>query len=159
MNAVLFVCTANRIRSPLSEHLFRRQLTELGELLDDWQIDSAGTWTHPGLPVMPLAQQAGSEIGLDLSEHRSQPIDDVALENYQLIVTMESGHREAISIEYPQVAPRVTQISQLAHSMDYDVADPIGQPLSAYRSTVKQLEQLMVLATPKIVKLVGAQDA
>lgn len=108
---------------------------------------------------MPLAQQAGSEIGLDLSEHRSQPIDDVALENYQLIVTMESGHREAISIEYPQVAPRVTQISQLAHSMDYDVADPIGQPLSAYRSTVKQLEQLMVLATPKIVKLVGAQDA
>ena len=152
MNAILFVCTANRIRSPLSEYLFRRHLNEIGENNEEWQVDSAGTWTHSGLPVMPLALQAGSEIGLDLSEHRSQPIDDVALENYQLIVTMESGHREAISIEYPQAAPRVTQISQLAHAMIYDVADPIGQPLSAYRSTVKQLDQLIALATPKIIE-------
>ena len=153
MNTVLFVCTANRIRSPLSEHLYCRQLRRLGANVEEWKVDSAGTWTHPGLPVMPLAQQVGCEIGLDLSEHRSQPIDNVALEKYQMIITMESGQREAISTEFPDAAPRVTQLSQLAHGMIYDIADPIGQPLSAYQSTVRQLEQLMALATPRIIEI------
>ncbi len=152
MNAILFVCTANRIRSPLCEYLFRRQLTELGEKLEDWQIDSAGTWTHSGLPVMPLALEAGSEIGLDLSQHRSKTIDDVALDRYQLIITMSSGHRDAITTEFPDVASRVTQISRLAQDMDYDVADPIGGPLPAYRNTAKQLAQMISLAAPTIIE-------
>ena len=100
---------------------------------------------------MPLAQQAGAEIGLDLSAHRSARIEDVALDIYQLIITMESGQREAITAEFPDAAPRVTQLSQLAHGMVYDITDPIGQPLAVYRSTAQQLEQLVTLAAPKIV--------
>ena len=152
MNSVLFVCTANRIRSPLCEHLFRQQLVELGQDPELWQVASAGTWTHAGLPAMPLAQQAGAEIGLDLSEHRSQRIEDVDLDRYQLIITMESGQREAITAEFPEAAPRVTQLSRPAHGMTYDVADPIGQPLPAYRTTARQLEQLIALAAPKIIE-------
>ena len=158
MNSVLFVCTANRIRSPLSEHLYRRQLAQLVENIDEWEVASAGTWTHAGLPAMPLAEQAGAEIGLDLSKHRSRPIEDVALDRYQLIVTMEGGQREAISAEFPEAAPRIIQISQLAHGMDYDVADPIGQPLPAYQKTAQQLDQLVALAVRRIIELLGAEE-
>lgn len=153
MNRVLFVCTANRIRSPLCEYLFRRKLVELGEDPEAWQVAGAGTWTQAGLPAMPLAQEAGSEIGLDLSRHRSRPIEDVALDQYQLIITMEAGQREAIAVEFPDAAPRLIQLSQPAHGMIYDVADPIGQPLPAYRSTAQQLDQLITLAAPKIIEM------
>ena len=111
MPSVLFVCTANRIRSPLAEQLFRRQLEAGVQDSAAWRVASAGTWTKPGLPAMPLAQQAAAELGLDLSTHRSQPIDDIALEDYGLIITMEQGQQEAI-----RFAKRVAGHVQAAHN-------------------------------------------
>jgi protein-tyrosine-phosphatase len=150
MPAVLFVCTANRIRSPLAEHLFRRQLPLVGEDPHAWRIDSAGTWTRNGLPAMPLAQQAGAEMGLDLSGHRSTPIEDAPLTTYDLIIVMEQGHREAIAIEFPEAAERVYLLSELATGLAYDISDPIGRPLDAYRSAAQEIGRLVDMAMPAI---------
>jgi len=153
MPSVLFVCTANRIRSPLAEHLFRRQLEAGVHDSAAWRVASAGTWTKPGLPAMPLAQQAAAELGLDLSTHRSQPIDDIALEDYGLIITMEQGQQEAIRFEFFAVGARVQVLAQLAHDLVYDVADPVGRPLAAYRTTAREIEQLLNAAQSRIIQM------
>ena len=50
MPKVLFVCTANRFRSPLAAAIFKRFLLESQET-GRWRVSSAGTWTRSGLPV------------------------------------------------------------------------------------------------------------
>ena len=151
MPSVLFVCTANRIRSPLSEYLFKRALAETDQDLDLWRVDSAGTWTNPGLPAMPLAIAAGQEAGLDLSAHRSTRIEDVDLSSYDLIIPMEQGQLEALTFETPAIRDRVQLISKLATGTAYDVADPIGRPLDAYRTVTAELSNLIQRATPAII--------
>ena len=54
MPTLLFVCTANRFRSPLAAAYAARQLRDAG-LPADWQAASAGTWTPAGLPAHPKA--------------------------------------------------------------------------------------------------------
>jgi len=151
MPSLLFVCTANRIRSPLAEHLFRRQLVAAGENLENWRVESVGTWTRSGLPAMPLAQEVGAELGVDLSAHRSLAIEDAALETYDLIITMEQGQREAIAVEFPAVADRVHLLSHLATGLTYDVADPVGRPLAAYRAAAQELNRLLTMAAATII--------
>lgn len=158
MPSLLFVCTANRIRSPLAEHLFRRQLVAAGENPEDWRVESAGTWTRSGLRAMPSMQEAGAELGVDLSTHRSQAIEDAPLETYDLIITMEQGQREAIAVEFPAVADRVHLLSQLATGLIYDVADPVGRPLAAYQATAQELDRLLIMATPQIIALASSQQ-
>lgn len=153
MPSVLFVCTANRIRSPLAEYLFRRALPPAGEEIVDWKVASAGTWTRAGLPVMPLALQAGADLGLDLSAHRSTPIEDVDLASYGVIVAMEQGQREALAFEAPAEAERIHLLAKLASGLTYDVADPVGGPVSAYVTAANELDRLIGVAAPRIIEL------
>ncbi|RPJ38045.1 MAG: low molecular weight phosphatase family protein, partial [Chloroflexi bacterium] len=74
MPSVLFVCMANRFRSPLAAAIFRKSLEEKG-LAGSWQVGSAGTWATPGQPVIPSVLAAARELGLDLSGHRAARLD------------------------------------------------------------------------------------
>jgi protein-tyrosine-phosphatase len=46
--SVLFVCTANMIRSPIAAALFRSRLANKRPDWQEWRIDSAGTWALDG---------------------------------------------------------------------------------------------------------------
>lgn len=155
MSSILFVCTANRIRSVYSEYLFRRYLDELGQDLLQWQVSSAGTWTSQGLPAMPKAIEAGAELGLDLSAHRSTPVEDVDLSAFDLIVPMEQGQREALLFEAPVLAGQLRLLSELATGLAYDVADPVGGPRSGYVDAANEINRLLGIAAPKIIELIG----
>lgn len=156
MRSLLFVCMANRIRSPLSEYLFRRKLEEAGNEAMQWRIASAGLWTVPGLPVMPLAYQAGVELGLDLSAHRSTPIEDVLLSDFCPIVVMEQGQREALSLTMPNIAARVHLLSELATGQTYDIIDPVGGSPADYLNTANELDRLIGMAMPRLVEIASA---
>lgn len=155
MPSVIFVCTANRIRSVFSEYLCRRYLNELGQDLDQWHIASAGTWTSQGLPAMPKAIEAGAELGLDLSAHRSTPVEDVDLSTFDLVIVMEQGQREALLFEVPTLGARARLLSELATGLTYDVADPVGGPLSGYVDAANEIDRLLSVATPRIVETIG----
>ena len=157
MPSILFVCTANRIRSVYSEYLFRRYLTEYGQDLSHWHVTSAGTWTSDGLPAMPKAIDAGAELGLDLTAHRSTRIEDVDLSTYDLVVLMEQGQKEALLFEEPTLGGRARLLSEMASGIAYDVGDPVGGPRSSYVSTANEIDRLISAATPRIIELVGNQ--
>ncbi len=70
--AVLFVCTFNRVRSPMAAGLMRRLYGA------DVQVDSCGL--EPGEDVDPLAAAVMAEVGVDLSEHLPKRLDDLIAE-------------------------------------------------------------------------------
>jgi protein-tyrosine phosphatase len=154
MPAILFVCTANRIRSPLAEHLLYRRLAD-DPTTASWRVESAGTWTSPDLPALTEALEAGSELGLDLSKHRSQRVEDLDLRSYDLILTMERAQRDALRLEHPYVAERIVTLREAATGYDFDVADPPGHTAAAVRDTAGELDDLLERGAQRIVRAVG----
>ena len=123
IKTVLFVCTANRYRSPFSEAVFRAQLQKDGQA-DEWHVGSAGTWTKAGKPVLPHVAQKAQEIGLNLDDHRSAEVNLELLLAYTLIIVMESGHKEALSVEFTEVRERIFLLSEVIDDIAYDIPDP-----------------------------------
>lgn len=125
MPSVLFVCTANRFRSPLASAFFRKAL-DLSAMRGQWDVDSAGTWALPDLPVLPAVSLIASSHDLDLARHRSKPVTGGLLASQDLVLVMESGHREALQHEFPSTAERIHLLSQVVEGRTYDIPDLTG---------------------------------
>lgn len=123
MPSILFVCTANRARSPFAAACFRRELAERG-LEREWQVASAGTWASDGLPPLPEALLAAQQMHLDLAGHRSAAITAAALAAADLVVVMELGHKQALEIEFPESASKLHLLSEVATGIAYNLPDP-----------------------------------
>jgi protein-tyrosine phosphatase len=158
MPAVLFVCTANRIRSPLAAALFQRRIEERDDA-DRWQVDSTGTWTDNGLPALREAQMVAAEVGLDLSRHRSTRVETVDLTDYDLILTMTTSQRDALRIETPAARGNTLTLSEAAVGLAYDVDDPVGRPVEIYRRTLQELDDIITRGLPRVVALAEANAA
>src|SRR5512136_737146 len=122
MRTVLFICTANRCRSPMAEALLKRQLRDANDA-EEWQVMSAGTWTVAGLPATQLAQQVMARRGLDLSGHRSFLLDDELLRSAAVILVMTRNQLEAIQAEFPETVGKTYLLSHLINQ-DYEIEDP-----------------------------------
>jgi protein-tyrosine-phosphatase len=125
MPSVLFVCTANRFRSPIAAAAFSRLLNKSGKA-DQWTVSSAGTWTTTGLPPIPSAVTAAAAIGLDIKGSKSRLVDLRMLEKSDLILVMESGQKEAIVNEFPSMKKKTFLLAKVAVGQEYDIPDPFG---------------------------------
>jgi len=123
MKSILFVCTANRYRSPFAEAAFQQILEKDGKA-DEWRIGSAGTWTTEGLPVIQRLFQQAKEFNLDLGKHRSVEVDQEILSQYSLIIVMEKGHKEALWAEFADMRERIFLLSEIVDNIVYDIPDP-----------------------------------
>jgi len=151
MPSILFVCTGNRCRSPLAAAIFLNRLSEQN-LRDTWRVESAGTWAQQGLPADPLAQKAAKEIGLDLQDHRTRSIDQTSLYDHDLIVVMEEGHKEALSVEFPECAGKIQLLTHLAGEIE-GVPDPVGEDFAFHLETARELTKLIDTAYARICEL------
>lgn len=143
--AILFVCTANRIRSPLAEHLLLRLLEVRagnGAPLP-WVVESAGIWAEERLGVVDAALQAGRELGIDLSAHRTRPVGSVPVERFDLILGMERQHCAIMQKELPAVAARVMTVGEALSGYAFDVLDPARHAPRAIRATAKELARIL----------------
>ena len=135
MPSVIFVCTANRFRSPLAAAILEKALKEgksaagrTGGLpsLEPWHVASAGTWATPGELVLPMVSEAAQKLGIDLSDHSSQRVSGVLLSEYDLILVMEAGHQEALKSEFPSLNDRIYLLSHVVERGSYDIPDSSG---------------------------------
>lgn len=132
MPSVLFVCTANQIRSPFASAVFQKILAEKGFQLDKWKIGSAGTWVYPHLPIEPNLVTIAAELQVILGEHKPTQIDPTLLQKYALIIVMEKGQKEAINYEFPEANYKSYLLTEF-NGPTYDIPDPHGMPIEQYR--------------------------
>ena len=124
MPAILFVCRANQFRSPIAAACFSRAIRQLGNG-SGWVVESAGTWTKTGLRVPPVVFQITRRLGLSgLARHVSRQLTLEILNQFDLIVVMENGQKEAIVSEFPARRGSVFLLSEIVDGTAYDIADP-----------------------------------
>ena len=123
MPSILFVCTANRFRSPLAAALFRQVLAEVHGASHPWLVGSAGTWTHTGQPVLPVVLEVARHFGIDLAYHRSSRVSRPLLSQYDLILTMQASQKEALQTEFPDLADSIYLLSDVVERGSYDIPD------------------------------------
>ena len=122
MPSILFVCTANRFRSPLAAAFLTKALGEMG-ITESWRIGSAGTWATPGQPVLQTVSDAAQGFGIDLSAHRSDRVSRRLLSEYDLILVMQASQKEALVSEFPELEERVYLFSDVVERRSYDIPD------------------------------------
>lgn len=108
----------------------------------DWQISSAGTWAQDALGATPEAIQAASLHGLCLENHRSRPITEEMLNSANIVITMDSGHKEAILNEFPLSAGCVYTLTEICGLPAYDIPDPY-MTIENPKSVAEEIEALL----------------
>jgi protein-tyrosine phosphatase len=125
MPSILFVCTANQFRSPLAAGIMLNYL-EQKNMLAEWKVESAGTWTTDGLPALLVARQNAKRLGLKgIDQHLSRQVSSELIKVYDLIVVMESGHKEALMAEFKNACSHIYMLSEIIDGQQIDIADPI----------------------------------
>jgi arsenate reductase len=79
MFKVLFLCTENACRSQVAEGLVNHDLAG--------QVKAFSAGIRPS-QVNPRAIQVMAELGIDISNHRSKSVDDLAGEQFDLVITV-----------------------------------------------------------------------
>ena len=138
MPAILFVCTANICRSPMASGLFKAMLDE-AQIPGEWQIESAGTWALEGESAATGSQTVMSERAINISKHRAQNVSRELLLIFDLILTMESGHKESLRVEFPDLSDRIFLLSEMVNQLN-EIEDPYGGTLSEYEQAADEIE-------------------
>ena len=141
MPGILFICTANLFRSPIAALLFASHLSRAG-LSEEWHVESAGTTAMTDQPAASLAQLVMSEWGLDLSEHRSQPVSLALMQRCNLVLTMERRQKEVLRLQYPAHAQHIYLLSEMV-GFSYDIADPNHNSIDSIRATAREIDNLL----------------
>ena len=132
---VIFVCTGNTCRSPMAEGIFKSLVQD-----KEYSVKSAGLSAAEGIPPTQNAVVACGEIGIDISEHKSEPF--VYDESTDLFVAMTMEH----ALYLTQLKVPKNKIYVL------DVSDPYGGDIEVYRKTRDQILKALKTLLEKIEK-------
>jgi protein-tyrosine-phosphatase len=118
----------------------------------DWQVESAGTWGLDGDPAASGSRAVMNNFGIDISDHRARRVDFDLLKSYNLVLTMELGHKEALCMEFPGFSERIYMLSEMVDEKK-DIEDPYGGSYSGYEQAAEDIQFYLVNGFDTIIKL------
>jgi len=144
VESVLFVCLGNICRSPFGAELAKRLLAEAGR--DDVRCASAGIRPSQAARSPREACRVSAAYGLSLDEHEPQPLTRELMASHDVVFVMERAQLERLRAEYPEFRDRVFLLSLFDDEAGsayerYNIADPFGQPLTAYEACYERIER------------------
>jgi protein-tyrosine-phosphatase len=134
---LLFVCTGNTCRSPMSEALARHAIRERG-----WsgvEVASAGVAALAGSPASAEVPRVLEELGVEAPAHEARELTPERVEWADAVLVMGPSH--AAAAEAMGGAGKVAMVTEYLPGEDagQPVMDPIGGGLGVYRDTRDQL--------------------
>jgi protein-tyrosine phosphatase len=156
MAQILIVCTGNICRSPVAAAILQDRLQKRG--LTDWRVSSAGTWTQEKQSASQYSVEIMSEQDLDITDHQAKMIEYDHIKNSDLVLCMESGHKEALKIEFPTQAKKIHLLSEMI-DRNYSISDPYGRPKDAYYRMVNDVTRIIDDGLDKIIAEAEAQKS
>jgi protein-tyrosine phosphatase len=130
---VIFVCSGNICRSPMAAVIAAQKMTSAGI---SHRIISAGTLGLMNRRAAEHAVTAVSEIGLDLSDHRSQSANSGILNMADVIVVMSPMHTTHIKKLNSALTGKILELWRFApreYGILSEIADPVGKNLETFR--------------------------
>ena len=134
MLKVLFLCTGNSCRSQMAEGLVNHDL--------DGQVKAFSAGVQPS-QVNPRAIQIMNELGIDISHHRAKSVDDLAEEQFDLVITLCD--------QAQQQCPMFPGNAEISHSSFPDPARATGteeEILATFRKVRDDLRGQLIPLLP-----------
>jgi protein-tyrosine phosphatase len=151
MNIVI-VCTGNTCRSPMAESILKDALIKRGEVIDEFNITSAGISTIDGLDASKHSISALKEMNIDLKNHKSKLLTLGLIEKADLILTMTKTHKDIILNSMPQFSNKIFTLKEFADDKNIDIVDPFGGSLEVYKVTAKDIQNTINKLIDKILQ-------
>ncbi len=126
---ILFICTGNTCRSPMAEAIFNKVSKE-------FTAESAGIFA--GGLVSENAVEVMREIGIDISNRYARQLTADMIEDADLILTMSTSHKDALS----KFTNKVQTLGEFIGTNE-EVADPFGCDITEYRACRTTLEKMI----------------
>ena len=134
---ILFVCTGNTCRSPMTEAIFNRIVSDRG--ISGFTADSRGISVYASDAVNPKAVNALETVGISGFEHVSQKISAEDVKNADLILAMTQMQKEMLITYYKDEKYKIFTIMEYIYNKKTDVDDPYGKSQVVYNICVKDL--------------------
>lgn len=115
---IVFICHGNVLRSAVAEALFRRKAPDLAH-----RAASAGLHTRVGRTADPRGQIVARELGVELKDHRSRPLDRELVAGADLLVVMDRVNLAEARSRHPEARDRVIRLGRLTLG-PADIPDP-----------------------------------
>ena len=117
----------------MAEALLRHALRGQEEIT----VESAGLGALVGHPAADFAVELMAERGIDISKHRAQQLTPDLVSKADLILVMESGHRQVI--DENDLTAR-GKVHRLGEWQDKEIADPYRQDKTAFSEALADIE-------------------
>jgi protein-tyrosine-phosphatase len=121
-----------------------------------WQVGSAGVYARGGYPAAQYTLQVLSGRGIDLPNHRSQGVTPELIADYQLILTMEKGHKEVLVAAFPAEYRKIFLLTEMVGE-SRDIVDPIGSSLIEYEDTAREIQSILSRGFKRMMELTNPQ--
>lgn len=118
---IAFVCSGNTCRSPMAEGIFNKLAEEKGLSV---RAESFGMATADGLPVSENSVKVCSEIGIDLTDKKSNAVGSMNLKKYDKLFCMSHSHADMLKFYFGVEDEKLSVMG---------VSDPYGGSEEIYR--------------------------
>ena len=107
-------------------------------------VKSAGVGAQAGLPPSENSVLAMNDIGIDITEQRSQMISAELAKEANLIIGMTQGHVDMVNLMFPESTEKTFMLREFDHSIpiyEKEVSDPIGGSYEIYCQCRDQINE------------------